>query len=71
MKCRTLYFGRDPVRVPVVSRVKDAAGAVCRECDAIFTIADSVPWGWRKSQHLHERGTGHRMDMFAFPGGRP
>lgn len=67
LRSRTLLLGGRPLLVPIVKRVKDADGAVCRECDAIFTVCDSAPWGWRKSQYLHEDGTKHTMDMFAFP----
>ena len=49
-----------------VNRVKDADGAVCRDCGETFgRFWDlNMPWSWRKSQWLHQRGTGHKMDLF-------
>ena len=45
-------------------KVSEAHGAVCRDCSAVFEVANSQYWSWRKSQGMHEAGTGHRMDMF-------
>jgi hypothetical protein len=39
-------------------------GAFCPECKAVFDDTSGSPWGWRKSQALHENGTGHRMKRF-------
>lgn len=50
-----------------VKLVRDANGAHCPSCGACFDECNSWPWGWRKSQSLHERGTGHRMRLFALP----
>lgn len=46
--------------------VKDAQGAQC-ECGAYFDYFtnQAVPWSWRQSQWMHERGTGHRMELLA------
>lgn len=63
----TLLLGGKPKLCPVARRVKDASGAACRECPCVFTAASSPYWSWRRSQALHERGTGHKMDMFALP----
>lgn len=38
------------MRLVKVNRVKDAIG----------------PWPWRKSQALHEKGSGHKVVMVAF-----
>lgn len=53
------------VVVVKVKRVRDAVGAKCRDCDAVFDVTNSWPWGWRKSQWLHE-SSGHKMDMYGF-----
>lgn len=45
-------------------KVAEAHGAICRDCSATFEVATNQYWGWRKSQAMHESGTGHRMDMF-------
>jgi hypothetical protein len=46
-------------------RVMDADGAMCRDCEAVFSLYSEGPfWGWRKSQGLHERGMGHKMALF-------
>ena len=41
-------------RMVKVKRVRDAIGAYCLDCQR--AIGDG-PWGWRKSQYLHEQGT--------------
>lgn len=47
-------------------RIRDARGAQC-ECGAYFDYFtnQAVPWSWRQSQLMHERGTGHRMELLA------
>ena len=45
-----------------VRTVKQAIGARCLDCGQVFT--ESFPWHWRKSQALHEKGTGHKMELF-------
>ena len=45
-------------------RVRDAHGAICRDCGQVFELANCQFWHWRKSQAMHESGTGHRMDLF-------
>lgn len=47
-----------------VSRVKDADGALCLDCGQRFDITTSPYWPWRNSQHMHERGTGHKTKMY-------
>lgn len=42
--------------------MKQAIGARCLDCGQVFT--ESFPWHWRKSQALHEKGTGHKMELF-------
>ncbi len=55
-----------------VKRVRDADGALCRDCETYFDdlTNQTVPWRWRNSQWAHEgsgRGpNGHRMDMFRY-----
>lgn len=67
MRYITLILGTTPKQCAVVRRVKDADGAACRDCDTVFTVQTSPYWPWRKSQWLHETGSGHRMDMFCLP----
>lgn len=52
--------------VEIVRRVKDADGVACRECETWFDqfTNQTVTWGWRTSQWMHERGTGHRMELY-------
>jgi len=45
-----------------VKRVKDATGAYCLECNYVFI--DCTFWHWRKSQWMHEKGTGHKTILF-------
>ena len=50
-----------------VKRVRDADGASCPACGTVFGVywrEGMVPWGWRQSQHMHEQGTGHKMQLF-------
>lgn len=56
------------LQASIVRRVKDADGAKCRDCSAVYTdvTEQTVPWTWRQSQRMHESGTGHRMDLFAW-----
>lgn len=50
-----------------VRLVRDADGASCRDCGAVFgrLWPEPVPWDWRRSQAMHEKGSGHRMDLIA------
>jgi hypothetical protein len=50
-----------------VKRVRDADGASCRDCGTVFGTAwfEPVPWDWRRSQAMHEKGTGHHMQLFS------
>ena len=59
---------RTGVRWPAepVKRVRDADGAMCTECEWVRDRVSPAPWGWRKSQALHEQGTGHRVVMFRY-----
>jgi hypothetical protein len=58
------------IEVPAVTvrRVKDAHGANCLECSGEWNISTNanLPWSWRQSQAMHERGTGHKTRMYAF-----
>jgi hypothetical protein len=50
-----------------VTRVREADGASCPTCGQVFGVAwreGMVPWTWRQSQAMHERGTGHKMQLF-------
>lgn len=49
-----------------VKLVRDADGARCLACPALWDefTNQSVPWSWRDSQWMHERGTDHRTEMF-------
>lgn len=56
------------VAVYPVRRVRDADGASCLDCGYVVGVAwreGMVPWSWRQSQAMHERGTGHRMQLFS------
>lgn len=52
------------MRLVKVNRVKDAIGAYCLTCHQTFH--GCYPWPWRKSQALHEKGSGHKVVMVAF-----
>lgn len=56
------------VAVPAVrvARVRDAYGAVCRDCAHHVDESGhlNLPWRWQQSRALHERATGHRMDLY-------
>jgi hypothetical protein len=49
-----------------VKRVRDADGASCPACGTVFGkfCWEPVPWDWRRSQKMHEQGTGHKMQLF-------
>ena len=53
----------DLERVEPTKRVSDADGAFCQDCGTVFDVS-GAPWHWRKSQAMHERGTGHTTQMF-------
>ena len=50
-------------RAVIVKRVRDAIGALCVDCGAHWDHCDPY-WSWRKSQAMHERGTGHTCVMY-------
>jgi hypothetical protein len=52
-----------PFRFVKVKRVREACGAYCTHCGEVFDELQPF-WHWRKSQYMHERGTGHKMVMF-------
>lgn len=56
------------VAVPAVrvARVRDAYGAVCRDCTHHVDEGGhlNLPWRWQQSKAMHERATGHRMDLY-------
>ena len=56
-----------------VRLVRDADGAWCGEHDPPVVFDDvtnyAVPWRWRNSQAMHERGTGHTMILFRYAEG--
>jgi len=56
------------MQVIAVRRVRDADGATCLNCGTVFTIYtnQTVPWSWRKSQLMHEKGSGHKTQLFAW-----
>jgi hypothetical protein len=63
----------EPVRL-----VREADGAYCEDCgwygDELSHAHLPRAWTWRKSQWMHERGTGHRTRMFRYvsaQGGQP
>ena len=51
--------------IEVVRLVRDAHGARCLDCPVYFDHAtnSAVPWSWRQSQAMHERGSRHRMEL--------
>lgn len=60
------------LEVELVIRVKDADGAACRECETWFDDCtnQTVTWSWKSSKWMHERGTGHKMDLYRRVGAR-
>jgi hypothetical protein len=51
------------VTIEAVRLVRDAQAAWCPECGAFFDLSSCPYWHWRKAQAMHERGTGHRMEI--------
>lgn len=52
-------------RMVQVRRACDAVGAYCLDCQrGIGEPWQTFPWSWRKSQKLHERGSGHKTIMY-------
>lgn len=52
-------------RMVPVRRVRDAVGAYCLTCQRGIGEPWQVhPWSWRKSQKLHEQGSGHKTIMY-------
>lgn len=49
-----------------VKLVRDAHGCYCQQCKAVIADDCSPYWHWRKSQRLHEQGTGHKVIMFRY-----
>lgn len=49
-----------------VKLVRDADGAYCLTCNIYFdeVTNNPVPWSWRKSQWMHQQGTGHTMQLY-------
>lgn len=47
-----------------VKRQKDAQGAACTDCPAVFNISTSPYWHWSKSLHMHFEGTGHKLVLY-------
>ena len=52
-------------RIVKVRRVKDAIGAYCLDCQRVIADETQWQWHWRKSQKLHEQGSGHRTIMYS------
>lgn len=53
-------------RMVQVKRVRDAVGAYCLDCQRnVCEPYQHFPWTWRKSQKLHEQGSGHRTIMYS------
>lgn len=52
--------------VAIVRRVKDADGAACKECECWFDdfTNQTVTWSWKTSKWMHERGAGHKMELY-------
>lgn len=51
-------------RLIEVKRVRDATGAYCLDCQRVITDQTDWQWSWRKSQKMHEQGSGHRTVMY-------
>lgn len=47
-----------------VRRVRDAIGAYCLDCQRSIADVCDPSWHWRKSQKMHEKGTGHKVIMY-------
>lgn len=56
--------------VELVKRVRDADGAACKDCESWFDRYSNLnlPWTWKRSKWMHERGTGHRMELYRIVG---
>jgi len=54
------------LRLVKVKRVRDAIGAYCLNCNRVIADDCSPYWHWRKSQVMHERGTGHKTVMVTY-----
>ena len=52
----------------IVKRIKEADGAHCESCDKTWDrfTNQALPWDWSHSKGMHERGTGHRVILFAY-----
>lgn len=48
-----------------VKRVRDAIGAYCLDCQRVIADGTQWQWHWRKSQKMHERGSGHKTIMYS------
>lgn len=51
-------------RIVRARRVKDAIGAYCLDCQRVIADECQTCWHWRKSQLMHEQGTGHKTIMY-------
>lgn len=51
-------------RIVKVRRVRDAVGAYCLDCQRVIADICDPYWSWRKSQVMHERGSGHKTIMY-------
>lgn len=56
------------MRVEKVRRQKDAQGAMCEDCPAVFNISTSPYWHWSKSLHMHRQGSGHSLVLYRMIG---
>lgn len=50
--------------VEKVKTQRDAHGAMCQDCDAVFNISTEPYWHWSKSVWMHKGGTGHKVDLY-------
>lgn len=51
------------MRAIKVKRQKDALGAACQDCPAIFNITTCPYWHWSKSLWMHKQ-SGHKLVLY-------
>jgi hypothetical protein len=51
------------IRTETVKRQRDAHGAACEDCAAVFNVTTCPYWHWSKSVWMH-RQSGHRVSLY-------
>lgn len=52
------------ISLVIVKRKRDAIGAICRDCGAVFDVTSCPYWHWSKSMAMHSQ-SGHVVRYFA------